>query len=104
MPNLITCPCQNCSGHLQFDAATLSKENNKITCPHCGLETILFVPPPTDAKMQTILSPHRRLPGLQAQFFGKFSECAQALEFLEFLRFFLFCLWAGEFGRTSNGR
>jgi hypothetical protein len=57
MPSLVTCPCQNCNGHIQFDPATLSAENNTIACPHCGMETILFVPPPTDAKMQTILSP-----------------------------------------------
>jgi hypothetical protein len=55
-PNLVTCPCQNCNGHIQFDPATLSDENNKIACPHCSLETILFVPPPPKAKMGTILS------------------------------------------------
>lgn len=56
-PSLVTCPCQNCNGRIQFDAVTLSKANNKIACPHCGLETILFIPPPSDAKMQAILSP-----------------------------------------------
>jgi hypothetical protein len=54
---LATCPCQNCNGHIEFNAITLSKDNNKIACPHCGLETILFVPPLPDAKMQTLLSP-----------------------------------------------
>jgi len=44
MPNLVTCPCQNCNGHIQFDPATLSAENNRIACPHCGLETILCIP------------------------------------------------------------
>jgi hypothetical protein len=57
MPNLVTCPCQNCNGHIQFDAATLSKENNKIPCPHCGLETMLFVPPPRAAMKHAIPSP-----------------------------------------------
>jgi hypothetical protein len=54
---LVTCPCQNCNGHIQFDAVTLSQDNNKTACPHCGLETILFVPPTNDAKMQKVLSP-----------------------------------------------
>jgi DNA-directed RNA polymerase subunit RPC12/RpoP len=57
MPQLVTCPCQHCNGKLEFDPATLSEENKKITCPHCSLDTILFVPPPTDAKLETILSP-----------------------------------------------
>jgi DNA-directed RNA polymerase subunit RPC12/RpoP len=55
-PKLVTCPCQNCNGHIQFDAVTLSKDNDRIACPHCGLETILFVPPPTNAKIKPILS------------------------------------------------
>jgi hypothetical protein len=46
MPSLVTCPCQHCNGHIQFDPATLSPNNNKTTCPHCSMETILFVPPP----------------------------------------------------------
>src|ERR1017187_1522380 len=46
MPSLTSCPCQHCNGHIQFDPATLSAENNKTTCPHCSMETILFVPPP----------------------------------------------------------
>jgi uncharacterized protein YjeT (DUF2065 family)/Zn finger protein HypA/HybF involved in hydrogenase expression len=46
MPSLVTCPCQHCNGHIQFDPATLSPDNNKTTCPHCSMETILFVPPP----------------------------------------------------------
>jgi hypothetical protein len=45
-PNFVTCPCQNCNGHIQFDPATLTGENNKTTCPHCSMETILFVPAP----------------------------------------------------------
>src|SRR2546425_12424971 len=38
----IVCPCSNCSGHLEFDA---SYAGTTIQCPHCGLDTILFVPP-----------------------------------------------------------
>jgi len=56
MPDLVICPCQHCSGKIEFDPANLSDENNKVTCPHCSLETILFVPPPIKAKMEAIIS------------------------------------------------
>src|SRR5207245_882443 len=36
------CPCNNCSEHLEFDE---SDAGSTVTCPHCGLETTLFVPP-----------------------------------------------------------
>jgi DNA-directed RNA polymerase subunit RPC12/RpoP len=56
MQKLVTCPCQHCSGKIEFDPANLSEETKKITCPHCSLETILFLPPPPDAKIKAILS------------------------------------------------
>jgi DNA-directed RNA polymerase subunit RPC12/RpoP/flagellar biosynthesis protein FliQ len=46
-PDFTACPCQNCNKKIEFDPATLTEENNKITCPYCELETILFVPPAT---------------------------------------------------------
>jgi hypothetical protein len=43
----ITCRCQHCDGGIEFDASTFDKgETRTATCPHCGLETILFVPAP----------------------------------------------------------
>src|ERR1039458_1914976 len=45
MPNLVTCPCQHCNGKIQFDPEELSDENKSIPCPHCSMETTLFVPP-----------------------------------------------------------
>jgi hypothetical protein len=44
-PNLVTCPCQHCNGNIQFDAAERTDENMRIACPHCGMETTLFIPP-----------------------------------------------------------
>ncbi|MCW5553684.1 MAG: DUF308 domain-containing protein [Verrucomicrobiae bacterium] len=35
------CSCQNCNGHIEFDAEQVGEA---VTCPHCGLETKLFVP------------------------------------------------------------
>jgi|ERR1035438_2696094 hypothetical protein len=45
LPNYVTCPCQYCSGKIEFDANQLdAAENTTVPCPHCGLETIIFVP------------------------------------------------------------
>lgn len=45
-PNHITCSCQNCSGHIKFDANELkSGETRRIECPHCHLETVIFNKP-----------------------------------------------------------
>ena len=43
-PNYVTCPCQHCSGNIEFDANQLDgAEYITVPCPHCGLETALFV-------------------------------------------------------------
>jgi Holliday junction DNA helicase RuvB len=45
-PNYVTCPCQYCSGKIEFDANQLDAAGNTtVPCPHCGLETIVFLPP-----------------------------------------------------------
>jgi hypothetical protein len=42
----VTCPCQHCGGHIEFDASDFAKyEGRKAECPHCHLETIIYVPP-----------------------------------------------------------
>lgn len=44
-PNYVTCPCQHCSGKIEFDASQLgATEKITVPCPHCGLETIIFAP------------------------------------------------------------
>lgn len=53
-PNYVTCLCQHCSGKIEFDADQLDPTGSAgsvltgqtIACPHCGLDTILFVPHP----------------------------------------------------------
>jgi hypothetical protein len=35
------CTCNTCSGHLEFDP---SNAGTTIRCPHCGVDTVLFVP------------------------------------------------------------
>ena len=45
-PNYTTCACQNCNGHIKFDANDLKKgETRRIECPHCHLETVIFNKP-----------------------------------------------------------
>jgi hypothetical protein len=38
----VTCPCQHCDKALQFDA---DRAGQTVDCPHCGMETLLFVSP-----------------------------------------------------------
>lgn len=40
----VSCPCQHCFEAIEFDASGLVEENSLVQCPHCGLETKLFVP------------------------------------------------------------
>ena len=47
-PRFVTCRCQNCDGHIEFDASDFQKgETRKAECPHCHLETLISVPVPT---------------------------------------------------------
>ncbi len=39
--NLAKCSCSHCDGHLEFDAAYAGE---RVACPHCGLETLLYIP------------------------------------------------------------
>ena len=43
--NYVTCPCQHCSGHIEFDSSGFQKgETRTVECPFCKLETIIFLP------------------------------------------------------------
>ena len=42
----VTCPCQVYNGNIEFDPSDFeSGETRTVECPHCKMETILFVPP-----------------------------------------------------------
>src|ERR1035438_8447097 len=43
-PDLVTCSCNNCDGHLQFERRHAGA---RISCPHCGMETQLYIPQPS---------------------------------------------------------
>ncbi len=38
------CSCNNCGGHIEFEAEGFQPET-RAECPHCHMETILFIPP-----------------------------------------------------------
>ncbi len=40
-PRLIECTCDACSGKLEFEALN---DGTTVQCPHCGMETLLFIP------------------------------------------------------------
>jgi hypothetical protein len=42
-PVLAKCSCSHCDGHLEFDAAYAGE---RVACPHCGKETLLYIPVP----------------------------------------------------------
>jgi hypothetical protein len=45
--NFVTCWCQHCGNNIEFDAAQLSKDEVRaVDCPHCHLETNIFIQPP----------------------------------------------------------
>ncbi|MGB8370997.1 MAG: hypothetical protein ACLPYZ_10870 [Limisphaerales bacterium] len=43
-PRYVVCNCQHCDGHIEFDANKFAEENNLVPCPHCGMETKIFIP------------------------------------------------------------
>ena len=54
-PRYVTCRCQHCDGHIEFDANALTEENSIVPCPHCGLETKIFKPISQPPKVPTEL-------------------------------------------------
>jgi hypothetical protein len=56
-PILVICRCNLCDGGIEFDAQDFqSGETRFVECPHCKMETILFVPPDETSKLP-ILQP-----------------------------------------------
>jgi TPR repeat protein len=53
-PHCVACHCQHCSSKIEFDANQLEPgENPTVPCPHCGLDTKIFVP--REQKMQAVV-------------------------------------------------
>jgi len=44
-PHLVVCVCEHCSEKIEFDANELGdRQSVSVSCPHCGVETILSPP------------------------------------------------------------
>ena len=56
-PRYVICRCQHCDGHIEFDANEFTEDNSIVPCPHCGLETKLFIPASQTEKVSTELRP-----------------------------------------------
>jgi hypothetical protein len=56
MSNESKCNCQYCNGHITFPAEMAGQS---INCPHCQLETLLFIPPAAVPRRQP--TPHLKV-------------------------------------------
>ena len=62
MPHYIKVACEHCAGGIEFDGNQLADgETCHVPCPHCGLDTVIFVPeedesPPATCNAQPCLS------------------------------------------------
>jgi hypothetical protein len=44
-PRFVTCRCQHCDAHIEFDATGLEEgDTATVNCPHCQMDTTLIVP------------------------------------------------------------
>ena len=54
MATYVKCSCQHCNKHIEFDSDLLAAAGHSeggtlgptAPCPHCGMDTILHIPPP----------------------------------------------------------
>jgi Short C-terminal domain len=60
----VKCRCQSCDKGIEFAAADLSDANNVINCPHCGIETTLYVPLPDGSRPPVVVQPLVQSPPL----------------------------------------
>jgi TPR repeat protein len=57
-PHYVTCCCQHCDGHIEFDSSGFEEGETRTTlCPHCELETALSVPAKREPPMIPPASP-----------------------------------------------
>ena len=62
LPHYVTCQCRHCDENIEFDANAFAEEFSAITCPHCGLETNLYLTvPPGDPATAAQLDYIRRM-------------------------------------------
>jgi hypothetical protein len=49
-PDVVTCSCNNCDGHLEFERL---RAGERVDCPHCGMETLLYIPQGAEPALQS---------------------------------------------------
>jgi hypothetical protein len=78
-PRFVVCKCLHCDGHIEFDANEFSEDNNIVVCPHCSLETKIFVPALQTESILPELPPPVATPGTVRHegFFDGASETPQ---------------------------
>ena len=57
--NLAKCSCSHCEGHLEFDTAHAGE---RVACPHCGMETLLYIPDTANPPPASSPAPPRAAP------------------------------------------
>lgn len=59
-PCFVTCPCQHCNGSIEFEAGEFHEDETRtVECPHCQMETVVFVPPVAHPQQPPPI-PHRK--------------------------------------------
>ena len=53
---LVKCICTNCAGHLEFEEESAGQ---KIKCPHCGFDTVLYLPGAEKAEAEVASLTHK---------------------------------------------
>lgn len=54
MGDFVKCNCQHCGGHIEFEREMLTPWNSAVSCPHCGLNTFLYIPVATPPPLPTV--------------------------------------------------
>lgn len=47
----VKCSCQHCNGHIEFETEGF-QPGTRLECPHCKMETLLFIPNTMTAKQR----------------------------------------------------
>lgn len=53
----VICPCNNCSEHIEFEE---SAAGSTVACPHCGIDTVLFIPKAPEIIAHKIVAHERK--------------------------------------------
>lgn len=95
MADFVKCKCQHCNGLVEFDPSRIEPSSsydrymsgNTAQCPHCGLDTVLVVPPePLSAPVRS--APTKRSRGFKDA--AKLVLCAVSVVLIGLIAFAIF--------------